>query len=1117
MTKPRTALIMAALLGALAAPGSAQVLYGSMVGTVTDASGAPVPGAAVDLQQRETGQRRTAVSSDSGAFSFPALPAGTYTVTVAKDGFQRFTAQDVGISIDQVARVSATLRIGPLAESIDVSAQSAVLQTDSGEVRTELGTAALENLPVPVNRNYENLLVTVPGFSPPANQNVVQSNPSRGLAFSVNGAGRNANNIRIDGASSNNIWVEVAGYIPGLEAIETVSVVTNGFESAQGTAGGAAINVHIKSGTNQVHGSAFEYAMNTVLTARPFFAPPGQVQPKNINNDTGGTVGGPLRKNRVFYFLSYDGNFIRQNSGNYVTVPTAAIRAGDLSGSPTAIYDPATGLADGSGRTPFPGNQIPQARMSAIALKLRQIVPLPNVPGALTSNYYGTGDFSVNRQTTDGKVDYRVTDKLTLTARMGWLHHNVSDPPVFGDNGPGVNSTGREGTGYGDSFSSAFSGTYVARPNLVIDSYYSATVIATNNDVPKLDQNLGRDVFGIPGTNGPSRAYGGYPQISVTGYTDIGNAGNLGGPIYYYDRQYQYALNTSWVHGSHSLRFGFEWGQQDADHFEVTTAPGHLTSSNSLTTVNAKGAAGGNQFNSYGAFLLGLVSSAESDLMPFDGNRAVNFMPSYRLYVQDRWQASRRLTVSAGLGWNYFPIGHRSTRGLERFNFQNDTVELCGVGGNPGDCGYQVQKKLFSPALGLAYRPAPGLVVRAGYSLVFDPETYAYNRNMTLNYPENLSLALAGPNSWTPATTFTQGIPALQVPDISRGSIPLPSGYAISTLPQNPKRDYTQSWNFTLEKELGRGFAARAGYVGTRGVDIPGQFNLNAGQVLGAGAAGQPYNALFGTTAAINLFTPVNHTHYDALQTSLSRRLSTGAFLTVNYTYSKTLGICCDDLSSGAPSIQIPQYMRLARAVEPTDRTHNFNVTGRYELPFGRKQHWLNRGGAAAALAGGWQMNALLVRYSGSPFSVSGPSTSLNTPNSTQRADQVKPEVAIPGGTGPGQSYFDPLAFAPVTAVRFGTAGYESLRGPGTTNLDFSIFRTFHAGERLALQFRAEAFNLTNTPHFGNPGANVSNLLLNPDGSVKSLGSYTVISTTTGTGREGIDQRALRLGLRLSF
>jgi hypothetical protein len=346
--------------------------------------------------------------------------------------------------------------------------------------------------------------------------------------------------------------------------------------------------------------------------------------------------------------------------------------------------------------------------------------------------------------------------------------------------------------------------------------------------------------------------------------------------------------------------------------------------------------------------------------------------------------------------------------------------------------------------------------------------------------------------------------------------VPLPSGFAINTLLPKPVRDYYQSWNFTIQKQLPIGFNLQVGYVGNRGIDIPQALNLNAASI-GGGAASQPFNKLFGNTAAVNLFTPVNHTHYDGLQSTLRRRMGKSAMITLNYSFSKTIGICCDDLSSGAPAINLPQYWNLARAVEPTDRTHNFNISGMADLPFGKGKRWLDHGGALAAIAGGWKTNAIFVHYSGTPFSVSGPSTSLNAPGNTQRADQVKPNVAILGGTGPGQSWFDPLAFAPVTAVRFGTAGYETVRGPNTTNLDLSVFRTFRFREKIDLQFRAEAYNLTNTPHFSNPGANTTNLLLNPDGTVKSLGTYTVISSTSGIGREGVDQRVLRLGLRIAF
>jgi len=244
----------------------------------------------------------------------------------------------------------------------------------------------------------------------------------------------------------------------------------------------------------------------------------------------------------------------------------------------------------------------------------------------------------------------------------------------------------------------------------------------------------------------------------------------------------------------------------------------------------------------------------------------------------------------------------------------------------------------------------------------------------------------------------------------------------------------------------------------------------------------------------------------------LARRFADGFQVNVGYTWSKVIGICCDELSDNPPRVQAVNYFSLNRAIMPYDRTHNFNTSFIAELPFGRNKRFL-KDGVAAALAGGWQVNGLLVMYSGSPFSVTATDT-LSMPGSTQRADQIKPEVKI---LGTPSSWFDPTAFAPVTGARFGNAGYNSLRGPGTRNLDFSIYRTFKATERFSAQFRAEAFNLTNTPHFSNPGANVSNLSLNSDGSVRALGGFTAITSTSGIGRDGIDERVFRFGLRLSF
>ena len=1109
-------LVVCAIVLSLAA--HAQVIFGSIVGNITDPSGAPVPGAQVKIVEQNTGITRSTVSTGAGVYSFPDLPAGSYSIRVTKEGFSSVDVSNVAVTVDQVARVDAPLKVGDVTQTVQVSGQAAVLQTDSAEVQTVINSHTLEDVPVPVNRNYENLLVTVPGFTPPANQNSVAANPTRGLTFSVNGTTRQSNNLRIDGASANNVWLaEVAGYIPGLEAIEAVSVVTADSDVSSGLAGGAMVNVHVKSGTNAIHGVGFEYNMNNGLTAHPFnFTAASAIPAKNINNDFGGVIGGPIKKNKLFYFVSHDANLIRQNSGTYTTVPTAAIKAGDESGSPNPIYDPATGAADGSGRSAFPNNQIPANRISPIAAKISAMIPLPNLPGnLLANNYYATGDYNVNRDTTDAKVDWNATDKLRLTTRLGWLDYTIADPAAFGAAGGPPIASGRAGHGWGDVVNGTVSATYIARPSLLIDTFFTVTAIDTNSEPGNLDQPLGLQL-GIPGTNGPSRAYNGLPEFSISSYTAVGDDGSSGGPIYYWDKQIQYAANATWVHGRHNVRFGFEWGHQDLNHFEPTIAPGQLSFSTGVTQLNAKNAAAGNQFNSYAGFLLGLASSASSDLLPYNHNRDEIVMPTYTLYVQDRWQATQKLTIGYGLGWNYFPMGSIGNLGVERFNYNTNVLEVCGTAFIPHDCGYNVQKKDFSPNLGVAYRLNESLVVRAGYSINWDPEPYAYNRNLFTNYPYSLAQSLSAPNTYSSATTLSQGIPAIIVPDISQGYLSVPAGYAVSGLPQTPRRDYVQSWNLTLQKQLPWHVLAQAGYVGTRGVDIPQQLNLNVAQV-GGGTASERFNILFGNTNSVYILTPVNHTKYDALQTKLSRTFAGGFFLNMTYSFSKNLAICCNDLADGTPAIQLPQYMNLNRAFAPTDRTHIFTASGSWELPFGKGKPFVSQKGVASIVLGGWKLNGLFTRYSGLPFSVSGSSTSLNASGNTQRADQILPNVAILGGVGPGQSWFNPLAFANVTAVRFGTAGFDSVFGPGATNLDASLFRTFKPIERIDMQFRAEVFNLTNTPHFGNPGSSVSSATFNNDGSLKSLGSYTVISSTTGVGREGIDQRAIRLGLRIIF
>jgi hypothetical protein len=384
------------------------------------------------------------------------------------------------------------------------SAQAASLQTDSGEVRSEITTQSLQNVPIPVGRNYQNLLITVPGVSPPSNAHSVSANPSRGLNFNVNGATRNSNNVRIDGALASNVWLpHVTAYVPALDAIEQVSVVTASADAQQAMAGGSAINVQIKSGTNQIHGSLYEFHANNHIKANPFFLPAGQGKPKYIVNPFGGSVGGPIRRNKLFFFGSWEGTYNRQTGASFATVPTAAIRSGNMTGSPNPIYDPATGSADGSGRTAFPGNIIPANRQDPKALMVGAAFPQPTYPDQLTNNVYATGAYSVTRPKFDTKVNWVASNKLNISGRLGLLHFSMIDPPLLGEGGGGpvASAGGRAGTASGNVYSMTYSANYVVKPNLVVDGYFGYTRNDTVHNPVRQDEPIGTKTLGLPGTN----------------------------------------------------------------------------------------------------------------------------------------------------------------------------------------------------------------------------------------------------------------------------------------------------------------------------------------------------------------------------------------------------------------------------------------------------------------------------------------------------------------------------------------------------------------------------------------------------------------------------------------
>ena len=1112
------AVMLACLLAFSASLSHAQVLYGALVGSVKDASGGAVPGAKVVITNQQTGQVRETVTNDEGGYTFPTIQNGSYEVRITKDGFKG-VANTANVAINETVRVDLTLQVGAVSDTVTVEASSATLQTDRAEVRAEVTSKQLTNLPVPVGRNYQNLLVTVPGFSPPRNAHSVPSNPSRSLEANVNGATRSSVNTRIDGVSSTNIWLpHISAYVPSLEAIETVNVVTNSFSAEQGLAGGASISVQIKSGTNDLHGSAFLYNTNNKVIAKPFFLPQGQRNPKYIFNQFGATVGGPIKKNKLFYFAAYEGTTRREFANQFGTMPTTAMRSGDLSATDRPIYDPLTGDDQGRGRTPFAGNVLPANRISPIARTLTGKLPTPNVPSAfIQQNYFAVGNFLFDRQTLDTKMNYNISDKWTMYGRFSVLDYTMENAGMLGELiGPGISGAGGNvGVAVGQTYSTTIASTYVLKPSFIIDSYFGFTQMNTKVEQPGLEKNLGRDLLGIPGTNGTRTFEGGWPRFTVSNFTTFG-VPDAFMPYNRRDPQFQYVANANWTKGTHNIRFGIDVYKMNMNHLQPEFsganhgAVGGFSFTGGPTQLN--GGASANEFNSWGAFLLGAPNNYGRLLQVDDVYKTRTNM--FSSYLQDTWNVNRKLTLNYGVRYEYFPMPTRGDRGVERYDFANNKMFVCGVGVMPRDCGIRQQKLQFSPRLGIAYRPTDKTVIRTGFGINWDPWNLA--RTHRTNFPMLVILNGNAPNAFVPVSRLEQGIPNIPNPDLGNGIIDVPTNYAVVSAGDEFKRSYIMSWNFTIQRQVGKGFVAQAGYVANRQVKQTGNLDLNAGQIPGAGVNGAPYFQRFGRRVTTQLLTPIGHTSYNALQTTLEKRFAKGYSLNVAYTWSKAMGICCNSNSDGGPAIQAMPFYNLNRSLADFDRTHNFQVTSLWELPFGKGKAFANDG-VAAAILGGWQLNGLLSLYSGSPFNVTADGASLNLfSGSTQRADYTRPgKVTKIGKVGQGQPFFDFTAFKAVTDARFGDASFMALRGPRIGNADIGIFRQFKFRERISAQLRIEMLNLTNTPQFGNPSGNISNLRLNPDNSFRS-GVFEVTGLAN-TGRDGLTQRAFRFGLRMGF
>ncbi len=1100
-------LTLAAVL-VLAPCSNAQVLYGSLTGNVTDTTDRSVPNARIEALNVATGIVRQVVTDDRGGFLISDLQQGVYKVTITAPSFGTVIEQGVTVDANTVRRVDARMQVAQVNQSVTVDATAVSLQTDRADVSAEIRPAQLTELPTNSNaiRNFQSTFLLVPGYSPPAAEHSEAGNPQAALGTNVNGASYNNNNTRIDGVSDLYPWLpEIVAYVPAVEAIQTVNVVTASFDAEQGMAGGSVVNVTIKSGTNQFHGTAWEFNTVSALKARNYFYY-GATNPKNIINQFGGNFGGPIRKNKLFFFADWEDTDKRANVSALETVATDPLRQGNFSTTGTTIYDPNTGAANGTGRTPFPNNTIPASRFASASQKMIALMPEPNQVSASatpTNDYFGSGDYSSTHHNIDTKINWNPNEKSSVFARYGISPSRIFDPPGLGPAEGNTLDGGQPGTATGRVQSTGVGGTYSVSPTMVADGSLGYTRLRLDAENVDIGKNYGTDVLGIPGTNGSYVLDGGYPNFGVTGFSSFGNS-NVSNPFLFRDNEYNASVNLSWVKGSHSFRFGGEFQYFAINHFQPQTSfgpRGGFTFSGGITSLN--GGPASNLYNAWADFLLGSPQQLGTSTEYI--NPATVRESSYAFYARDQWQPGRRLTVSYGIRYELYPFATRDHYGADIYNPTTGIVCLGGVAGNPHDCGVSVGNGQVAPRIGIAYRIDDKTVLRAGYGISVDPNSY---RAMRDAYPATIAESISGATSYQAAGSLATGIPSIVGPTLSQGSFPLPTTITTTTYPLNYRRGYIESFNLTLQRDL-RIFTIQAAYVSTLAIRHTDDVNINAAGP-GGGVAGQAYYPITGQTTAITESTPFNNAKYNALQAQLTKRLGAAGLFGITYTFSKAMDYGDND-DSGLTWSWIPMYRR-NYALAGFDRTHNFEAYWNYALPFGHGKSMASQG-VPALLAGGWQLNGILSRYSGTPFTIASSGSSVNAPGNTQTAEQILPSVDIPGGHGigaNGASYFNPLAFAPVTTVSFGNSGRDILRGPGVFNMNASLFRNFRLTERFQLQFRAEAFNVTNTPQFGNPGATVTSATFNADGSVKALNGYTQI---TSAGNE----RQLRFALRLAF
>jgi len=1054
--------------------GYGQVDTGTITGTLRDPSGAVITGATVKITSETTGFEATATTNLHGQYVSPPLRPAPYSISAEAAGFRR-TVTTVTLTLNQRAVIDLTLPLGSVGEQVNVTAQAVQLESESATVGDLRDQEAIQGLPLNT-RNFNQLIGLATGVVPGATQaGSVALTATRGSTDnSVNGLTFRSNRYMVDGIdnSENHNGRGIMIY-PPVDAIQEFRVQTSVASAEFGRGGGGSINVYFKSGTNHFHGNVFEYFRNSALDARNFFAQSIGAPPFRMNQ-FGGTMGGPIRRNRTFFFFSYEGEQRRQALTYLVSVPIAEFKLGNFASHPNRIFDPLTTrpAATGTGRTrdQFPGNVIPATRLDRVAQKLINLYPAPNRQG-LVSNYGTSPSQSLIRNTYDFKVDHNFSSRDQAFFR--YSRHNADQDVPGSLPLPAVGSTAAGVSRY-PLFQFVASHTHTLSPAKINEFRAGVTRLRIESRNPNWERNVA-DEIGIPGVNVSGDPYtSGLSLINLSGFAGLGDAGNK--PAIIVSENYQWNDTFAWVRGSHTFKFGGELERRRYNVFQTASTHGTLNFGPVYTTQPSS--PGGTGI-SLADLLLGAPQSGT--IAYVTGTRGYR-RTEWGLFLQDTWKLTSNLTLNYGLRYEVYSAYPWKEVANRMACFRPDLGNVFVVGSPqvPQASGTNTDYNNLGPRAGLAYKLGSRTVLRAAYGLFYSAEAISAQGLGGGNPPFVGSSAFTNDQfDFGGARQVGQGF--YRPP----GLVFSPAGADLFGIDMNFRTPYAQQWNAGIQRNLMADVLLSVSYVGTTGKKLVLNPDINqAAPGSGAVTSRRPYPQF----NAIAIYRSEASSIYHSLQVSAVRRMGKQMNFLASYTWAHGI-----DNGEFQASRQNLNDLRSERGSGVEDLRHRLVLSWTWSLPFLARNRWL----------GGWQVNGIAHSYTGLPFT---PASAINTLNGSggQRPDRIGSGELAKRSV---DRYFDITAFRTPGPFLFGNSGRNILRGPGTEQFDAAAVKNFRVLESRGwrLQLRGEFFNLANRPQFNNPNASIGS---QEAGRITTAGSQATFQRTS---------RQVQLALKLYF